>query len=331
MVVAADVSERDQMRTAVEQAQERFGAIHGVIHAAGIAGGGMIQLKNRQAAMDVITPKVKGALVLQEVLSSDRLDFFVVCSSLASLLGGFGQVDYCAANDFLDAFIENRNLRNGELSVAISWDTWQEVGMAVNAEMPKELEARRQEALRLGMETPEATQAFHRILQSTLSQVIVSTQDFELRSQQMTRAGMLELEQAATNGRAGLPQHARPHLSTAYAAPRNETEAKIVEIWETLLGTAPIGINDNLFDLGGHSLLATQIVSRVRPAFKVDVPLGRLFETPTVAGLALAVIAERTAQADGAGLAETVAALEQLSEEEVEALLAAEGKKKGQI
>ncbi len=67
--------------------------------------------------------------------------------------------------------------------------------------------------------------------------------------------------------------------------PRNSIEAQLLQLWDGLLGVKA-GIGDNFFELGGHSLLATQLVSRIRESFGVQVPLKRVFETPTIAGLA---------------------------------------------
>ncbi len=74
-----------------------------------------------------------------------------------------------------------------------------------------------------------------------------------------------------------------------YVAPRTATEEMLAGIWGNLLGVERVGIADNFFELGGHSLLATQLMSRVREAFSVEVPLRQLFEQPTLGGLALAV------------------------------------------
>ena len=72
-------------------------------------------------------------------------------------------------------------------------------------------------------------------------------------------------------------------------APRNPVETQLAELWTTVLGLPQVGITDNFFDLGGHSLLATQLLSRLRTALGIEIPLRILFETPTIEGLAAAM------------------------------------------
>ena len=74
-----------------------------------------------------------------------------------------------------------------------------------------------------------------------------------------------------------------------YVAPRTQVEEVVAGIWAQVLGVARVGVRDNFFHLGGHSLMATQIASRMRNAFRVDLPLQSLFEAPTVEGLAARV------------------------------------------
>jgi amino acid adenylation domain-containing protein len=80
--------------------------------------------------------------------------------------------------------------------------------------------------------------------------------------------------------------HERPGLATPYLAPSTPVEENLAAIWQELLGVAPVGIHDSFFDLGGHSLLAVQLLARITARFGLELPLGTLFEAPTIALLA---------------------------------------------
>src|SRR6185312_10850027 len=105
------------------------------IHAAGVTGGGIVSMKTRQAAEAVLAPKVRGALALDAVFRGRSLDFMVLFSSITSVLAQPGQVDYTAANAFLDAFAQERAAR-GEITLSLGWDAWREAGMAVDTQVP---------------------------------------------------------------------------------------------------------------------------------------------------------------------------------------------------
>ncbi len=132
LVLAADVTDEAAMREVVRRARERFGPVQGAIHAAGVPGGGVIQLKTAEAAERVLAPKIQGTRALAAALADEPLDVLVLCSSTFAVTGGVGQVDYCAANSFLDAFARHHSAR-GVRTVSIGWGAWQEVGMAAAA------------------------------------------------------------------------------------------------------------------------------------------------------------------------------------------------------
>ena len=92
------------------------------------------------------------------------------------------------------------------------------------------------------------------------------------------------------------PDKSRNALATEFVPPRTLTEQIVADIWADILDREQIGIYDNFFDFGGHSLLATQVISRLRQAFKVDLPLRSLFEEPTIAKLVECMEKIRTVQ-----------------------------------
>jgi len=282
MVCGANVANEGQMQRVLDQARSRFGEINGVIHGAGtIATKSFfgVDLAKPEGCELHFKPKVRGLLVLDQLFAGVELDFVLLVSSLSSILAGVGFVAYSAANAFLDAFAAARDRLGGTRWLSVNWDNWNfdenadANGDAGVAMLPRE-----------GVET------FRRILsQAPPRPVAVSTTDLQARIDQWINFKSA----AAAEPGATVALHARPDLGVEFVAPRNETEQIIARIWQELLGIEPIGVHDNFFELGGQSLLATQIVARVRTVFKVELPLRKFFEGPSIAALAETVSAPR--------------------------------------
>lgn len=120
-------------------------------------------------------------------------------------------------------------------------------------------------------------------------------------------------------------KEARPVTVTAVEPPRTPVEKKLAEIYAELLGREQVGIHDDFFETGGDSILATQVLSRIFNTFQVEIPLEALFSGNfTVAGLSMLIEEYQIKQADEKELADELAELSQLSDEEVKALLAEE-------
>jgi amino acid adenylation domain-containing protein len=275
LVLRADVSQRDQLQAAIAQAEQKFGPLNGVIHAAGLVGDQSLKLIPDTTVADgdaQFAPKVHGLHALAEALGDRDLDFVLLTSSLASVLGGLGFAAYAAANSFMDAFAHQQR-QAGRPWVSVNWDGWR-FGEA-------------QALVRdLSITPDEGAAAFQKLLAlNELPQVLISTGNLSARLDQWVKR-QAAAEAPPPSGPADAAAHARPSLSTDYVAPRTALEQAIAAMWGDVLGIEPIGVNDDFFALGGHSLLATQLASRLRDAFKVELPLRRLFEAPTIAGVA---------------------------------------------
>ncbi len=145
LVAAADVCNLAQMERVRRDAEERFGAITGVLHAAGVIDDAPILAKSTASIEDVFTPKIHGTEVLGEVFPDGSVDWIALFSSTSTVTAPAGQVDYVAANEFLNAFAKSR--AGGKTRVvAVNWGIWNEVGMAAetvaarNGGLPEQVE-----------------------------------------------------------------------------------------------------------------------------------------------------------------------------------------------
>ena len=128
MIAAADVADEQHMSAVIAAARERFGAIHGVMHAAGTLALGTMREKTMELIEATMRPKVEGTLVLDKVLAGCELDFLALLIDQHGRRDPWGMSDYTAANAFLDAFAKAGISRASTRVIAIGWDGWSDVG-----------------------------------------------------------------------------------------------------------------------------------------------------------------------------------------------------------
>jgi acyl transferase domain-containing protein/acyl carrier protein len=297
ITVAGDVSKVADVRRAVDAAYERFGELHGVLHCAGVPAVGLMQFKTAADMAKVLSPKVAGTLALAEVLAEKDADFLALFSSTTSVTGGgAGQVDYCAANAYLDAFAESDPLPRTPV-VSIDWGEWTWNGWTSGLDNYDEgsrafFEQYRQN---FGVSFDEGWQALQRVLASGESHVVISTQSFPVLVEMSRRSSIASHQATVKKARDALGKHPRPELSTAFVAPQSETEQAIAAVWAEALGLEQIGVHDNFFELGGNSLIGMEIIAEVRKALDLAyLPPHLLYEAPTVGALAVAAAAGDT-------------------------------------
>jgi NADP-dependent 3-hydroxy acid dehydrogenase YdfG/acyl carrier protein len=310
LLASADVADVAAMARVVERAEARFGAIHGVVHAAGL---GRVETLRPLLELDAVEmarqlrPKVDGTRVLDELFRDRRPDFLLAMSSIASVLGGPGLLAYTAGSLYQDAHARRARRRGGLPWLSVDWDGWRSLephGGAAGGDAGGAL----------AMSPTEAGSALRRVLAAAeLGQVVVSAGDLERRvrrwvSPPATRRGAPAEEGSAASV---ATEHARPRppLPTPAAPPRTPTEATLVELCRGVLGFAEVGVADSFIELGGNSLQAIQLLTRVRERFGVDVAVRELFEAPRLEQLAAAVERRQAERAKGPDALARIAAV----------------------
>ncbi|MCH9698303.1 MAG: type I polyketide synthase [Gammaproteobacteria bacterium] len=124
-----DITRQDDIAIVINQITQQGGRLKGIIHAAGVLNDARIDNLNTEAFQQVLLTKVKGAWLLHEASKHLQLDFFVMFSSAAAILGSTGQAAYAAANSAMDSFAHYRQ-SVGLPALTINWGAWAEVGMA---------------------------------------------------------------------------------------------------------------------------------------------------------------------------------------------------------
>ena len=179
-VIEGDTTAAADITRAIERAGQCFGRLDGVMHTAGVPGSGMMQWKTAGAAANVLAPKVRARLALARPLRGRSLDFLALFSSLTSVTGGGpGQVDYCAANAFLDAWARNEGREFGAISIGWGewlWDAWQEGLNGFPPAVQAKLRANRKA---YGFKFDEGFEALRRIASSAIEHVCVTTRDLD--------------------------------------------------------------------------------------------------------------------------------------------------------
>lgn len=273
IVYKADISNKADMERLVTSVVEKWGSIDGVIHAAGLADGKIIKLREKSDIDDVLKSKIDGTIVLMDVLSKYNLDFVLLCSSIASVTGKFGQFAYTAANQFLDSFAASYKSKGLDV-ISINWPGWKDVGMFADSKYFTD-EEKREECINPSV----GSEILNRVLEADFPNIIVSK--YEVNS-------LIEMHKVFNvEDQVGNTVSSRPDLDTEYIPPTNDTEEILVGIWQNILGLEKVGISDNYSLLGGNSLKSISFISKCYKSLGVKLTLENLYKLPTVKELAL--------------------------------------------
>ena len=175
--IEADISNPDHVTNLIDKTIERFGQVNGIIHCAGVTKDSFVLKKTSSEIEAVISPKVYGTTLLDAATKNEKLDFFILFSSVAGAIGNMGQSDYSFANSFMDYFaikreqLRHKEMRNGR-TISINWPLWKSGGMSVD----KQTEDLIEKLLGFApLETDHGINGFKRVITLKEAQVVVAT------------------------------------------------------------------------------------------------------------------------------------------------------------
>ncbi len=294
-ILQGDVQDAVRMQEIVTYARATSHGLAGIIHAAGVVDYTVIGITDETVVSRIFAAKAGGTGWIEEAVAGGGLDFVMLCSSISAVIPSVGLCTYAAANAYLDGFAAAHDDRNGTRILSINWDNWSETGMAVDAAAMSKMKSEGAREVQLGIPNEEGARLFDLLLNLPISQAAVSTRELPLLIAKVRAAAKAEASIGTplqNSGEHGM--HARPELSRDYAAPENEVQRGITEIWQELLALERVGIHDDFFELGGHSLMGAQVIARIRERFAVSLPLRIIFDSPTPAAIAGLVAARMT-------------------------------------
>jgi hypothetical protein len=283
LATRADVANQEDMVRVLGEINAFWPPLRGVIHAAGVLDDGILLQQNRERLARVMAPKVNGAWNLHVLTQNLPLDFLVLFSSAASLLGSAGQANYAAANTFLDALAHHRQFL-GQPGLSLNWGQWSGAGMAVG--LGDRYQARLV-AQGLNPIAPEqGLQVLKQVLGQTHAQIGVLPIDWSvfreqfptgmplpLLSELLPKAGPQEEVKRVSEQQHKLLQR----LKKATASERKELLVAYVQERVTeILGLDPSfqpAPQQSLNELGVDSLMGTQLKNRFLSELGVDISI----------------------------------------------------------
>ncbi|MEM7134875.1 MAG: SDR family NAD(P)-dependent oxidoreductase [Chloroflexota bacterium] len=287
-VIRADVAIEDDVKQLLAQAQR---PIRGIIHAAGVLDDGMVMQQNPERFAKVAAPKVHGAWNLHCQTQKLELDFFVLFSSVASLMGSTGQANYATANAFMDGLAHYRR-GLGLPALAINWGPWGDVGMATSEQVQRRLANEGWGTI----SSQQGWQITQMLLQNRVTQAGALPIDWTTFIQKVPDAGsapfLAEITANLPNSRFNSEPSTNAYVQRVKNANSEERQAALVSylqerIAQTLrISSAQIDEHQPLNNLGIDSLTSVELRNWVRSDLDIDLPLDRFLTTPTIGALA---------------------------------------------
>lgn len=295
----SDIADYDAMKIVFDELKSEYGNINGVVHCAGVAGDGILLNKPFDVFKRVSDPKITGSLIISELVKDQKLDFYIMYSSMQTIFGGIGQGDYTSANSFMDGYA--KYLRTEKINAqTINWPGWSETGMAVDYQVADDA------TLFTSVNNAQGIKGLYSIMTHNVTNLVpgdinykfmyavtpeklpfaISAQIkriYDRNAKKFSRSG--EVEQGAT-GR-NVKFNAEDFAMFGKEANEYTENEKIVAfIYASVLDLEEIDIYESFNALGGDSIIATEVFKIMDKNYPGILNISDIFSYPTVEEMA---------------------------------------------
>ncbi|NEP08925.1 MAG: alpha/beta fold hydrolase [Symploca sp. SIO2C1] len=298
----ADVSEAEQVAKVLAEIEQSLPPLRGVIHAAGILDDGILLQQTWERFHRVMAPKIKGAWHLHNLTQNQSLDFFILFSSAAALLGSPGQANYGAANAFLDALAHYRRAQ-GLPGLSINWGVWSNIGLAAKSQAQERIKMKGIDAI-----APEqGLQIFGQLLTENPVQVgvlpirwsdLLATLPPGIEPPFLSEIAQEVQSQQTQQDTAESQQHEKVIFEQLLAMSATQREEFLLsylqqQIAQVLqLQRSQLPLSRNLLDLGMDSLMVMEAINLLKQDLQLMLYPREFYERPRIDTLAKYIATE---------------------------------------
>ena len=299
VVARADVAQEEQVAGVLAEINDSMPPLRGIIHAAGVLDDGLLLNQNQERLSAVMVPKVQGAWNLHKLTLGSPLDFFVLFSSLASVLGSPGQGPYAAGNAFLDALAHHRRAL-GLPALTVNWGPWAALGMAAQSNHNRRFAHRGIEAI----SSQQGLEVLEQLLRQNAAQMVVVPANWQQMLPSFpggqVPALLTQVVQEQADPRASQSTRREEDdlsVTALFALEPGQRQARLLSHLRKelaiVLGLEPGEVDPqvSLNNLGLDSLMFLELRQRLENGLGIELPMENLMQDPNLGDLSAKLLA----------------------------------------
>lgn len=287
--INVDISNKREMEKLFGYISERYGNITGIFHTAGIGGGVVPEELSYNKILEIAKAKIRGTQIIANLIETTELDFFVACSSIATIFSSADLAVYIAANMYMEAICQKLFIEHHKNALAINWATWSDTGMSVlnNFTISTIFKAINSEEAVNALFVLLEAQIFGNIVVGQLnldSKIAMMLKSYPMVYPESVLQSIERLEVLYSNDKTDLS------VPSYKEEKYEDVESKLIQVCKDALGYSEMNILDNFFELGADSIILGNIFRELDVIYPNKLNITDLFTYPSIRDLAIHIL-----------------------------------------